>query len=57
MKRFEIKLPIKYRPALKKLSKELGISMRALVELVLVLYIKELHKDYYEEIKEELGLK
>ena len=57
MKRFEILLPIKYRPALKHVSKELGLSMRKLLELILVLYIKELHEDFYEEIKEELGLK
>ncbi len=56
-KRFEILLPLKYRPALKHLSKELGISMRKLIEVVLVLYIKELNEEYFEEIKKELGLK
>jgi len=39
--KFEIMLPLKYRPTLKKLAGELNVSMRKLVEMILVMYIKE----------------
>ena len=46
--KFEIMLPLKYRPTLKKLAKELNISMRKLIEMILVMYIKE----FNEQLKE-----
>jgi len=46
--KFEILLPLKYRPILKKLAKELNISMRKLIEMILVMYIEE----FNEQIKE-----
>ena len=57
MKEFRVSLPIEYRPVIKKLSKELGLSTKKFLKVILVLYIKELNEGYYEEIKEELGLK
>lgn len=53
-KNFEIQLPIKYRPVLKKLSDDLGISMRGLLKMIIVIYIKELNDDYYEQVKKDL---
>ena len=52
--KFEIQLPLKYRPVVKKLSKDLGITMRKLIEMLLVMYIKELNGKYYDEFKDEL---
>jgi len=46
--KFEVLLPLKYRPTLKKLAKELNISMRKLIEMILVMYIEE----FNEQIKE-----
>ena len=46
--KFEIMLPLKYRPTLKKLAKELNISMRKLIEMILVMYIEE----FNEQVKE-----
>jgi len=45
---FEVCLPKKYRPTLKKLAKELNISMRKLIEMILVMYIEE----FNEQLKE-----
>ena len=46
--KFEVMLPLKYRPTLKKLAKELNISMRKLIEMILVMYIEE----FNEQVKE-----
>ena len=46
--KFEVLLPLKYRPTLKKLAKELNISMRKLIEMILVMYIEE----FNEQVKE-----
>lgn len=52
--KFEIQLPIKYRPVVKKLAGELHISMKKLIEMLLVLYIKELNNEHWDDIKDDL---
>lgn len=52
--KFEIVLPLKYRPIVKKLAGDLHISMRKLIEMILIIYIKELNEEYFDEIKDEL---
>jgi len=46
--KFEVLLPLKYRPTLKKLAKELNISMRKLIEMILVMYIEEFNEQLTE---------
>ena len=46
--KFEVMLPLKYRPTLKKLAGELNVSMRKLIEMILVMYIEE----FNEQVKE-----
>lgn len=52
MKRFKISLPEKYRPVLNKVAKDLSVSRTKLCELIFIIYIKELHQEYWDEIKE-----
>jgi len=52
--KFEIRLPMKYRPVVKKLAANLHISMRKLMEMLLVIYIKELHNNYWDDEKDDL---
>ena len=52
--KLEIQLPIKYRPVVKQLSGDLDITMKKLIELLLVLYIKELNEKYYDDVENDL---
>ena len=52
--KFRIHLPIKYKPVVKKLAGDLEISMSKLIEMLLVLYIREFHNEYWDNVKEEL---
>ena len=52
--KFRIHLPIKYKPVVKKLSGDLDISIDKLIEILLVMYIKELNSDYWDEVKDSL---